>query len=72
MPQKTVLGGEWGAWRGSGAGGPNPGEAGHRCDSEGYGVWQKVPRLQRRAEVCVQEQNGAGGGSEAREDERGV
>lgn len=28
----------------------------------GYGVWQKVLRLQRRAEVCVQEQNGAEGG----------
>lgn len=71
QPQRRVLGGEWVAGKASGAGGPNPGEAGHRCDSVGYGVWQGGLCHLRREGVCVQEQNGAGGGSEGREGERG-
>lgn len=72
QPQRRVLGGEWGAGIVSGAGGPNPGEAAHQCDSRGYGVWQGLLCHLRREEVCVQEQNEVGGGSEGKEGERGV
>lgn len=70
--QRRLLDEEWGAWRVFGAEGPNPGEAGRRCDSKGYGVWQEVLCHWRMEGVCVQEQNEAGGGSEVREGERTV
>lgn len=71
QPLREVLGGEWGVGRGSGVGGPNPEEVGHQCDSAGYEVGQGVLCLLRGQEVAAQEQNGDGGGSEAREGERG-